>query len=140
MNAFDLVVTVSLGSILAGTLTNQNVSLAQGAAALAVLILLQYVITWSSVRIPQIRHVLTGEPTMLAHKGECLPRALRKTRIAEEEVRAAVRSSGLSQLSDALAVILETDGSISVIPRSDRNAQDEAAAHEDDRSTRQGDK
>lgn len=50
MNAFDFVATVALGSTLASTLLSKDASLAQGAAAFGVLILLQFVVTWLSVR------------------------------------------------------------------------------------------
>ena len=50
MNAFDLVVTVALGSTLATVLLTKSVALADGLVAFAVLILLQYGLTWLSVR------------------------------------------------------------------------------------------
>ena len=50
MNAFDLVVTVALGSTLATVLLTKSVALADGLAAFALLILLQYGLTWLSVR------------------------------------------------------------------------------------------
>ncbi len=115
MNAFDLVVTVALGSILATLLLSKDTALAQGVLALALLIFFQFVITWVSVRAEWVRHVVTGEPSLLLYDGECLTSALRKSRVAKEEVEAAVRSAGLPQLQDAAAVILETDGSLSVI-------------------------
>lgn len=50
MNAFDLFVTVSLGSTLATVLLSKSVALAEGIAALALLLFLQFSITWLSVR------------------------------------------------------------------------------------------
>lgn len=117
MNAFDLVVTVALGSTLATILLSRDVPLAQGALAVALLVSLQFVITWLSVRLPWVRRLVTGEPLLLLYRGECLPAALRRSRVAEEEVRAAVRSSGLAALEEAEAVVLETDGSFSVVQR-----------------------
>ena len=115
MNAFDLVVTVALGSTLASVLLSQDVTLAQGAVAFALLVALQFVITWSSVRIRWIRRLVTGEPSLLLHGGACLPAALRRERVTEDEVRAAVRAAGLASLQEAAAVVLETDGSFSVL-------------------------
>ena len=53
LNAFDLVVTIALGSTLATVLLSNQVSLAEGITALALLIALQFVITWLSVRSPR---------------------------------------------------------------------------------------
>jgi uncharacterized membrane protein YcaP (DUF421 family) len=115
MNAFDLVVTVSMGSMLASLLVSKDVALAQGVLAFGVLIGLQYAVSWSSVRAPWVRRLVTGEPTLLLHRGAFLPDALRRSRVTESEVRAAVRSAGCASMADAHAVVLETDGSFSVV-------------------------
>lgn len=119
MNAFDLVVTVSLGSTLATIALSADVALAQGLLALALLIGLQFAITWSSVRWGWVRRMVTGEPSLLLFRGQFLESALRRTRLTEEEVRAAVRSQGLPAIEEVEAVVLETDGSLSVIRRGD---------------------
>lgn len=116
MNAFDFVITVALGSTLATILLSKDVSLAQGVLALTLLVCLQYVITWSSVRAPWVRRLVTGEPRLLLYQGKCLPKAMRRSRVAKEEIRAAVRSSGKADLDCVFAVVLETDGSFSVTP------------------------
>lgn len=68
LNAFDLVVTVALGSTLATVLLNKAVSLMEGVAALALLILLQFAITWLSVRSPRFGWLIKSEPTLLLRK------------------------------------------------------------------------
>lgn len=119
LNAFDLVVTVALGSTLATVLLNADVSLADGALAFALLIGLQFVVTWSSVRASGIRQFVTGEPVMLLYRGEFLHGAMRQARVAEDEVHAAIRSTGLATPNAVEAVVLETDGSLSVVRRND---------------------
>lgn len=115
MNAFDLVVTVALGSTLATVLLTKGVALAEGALAFALLIALQFAVTWSSVRARWVRQLVTGDPLMLLYRGEFLPAALRQARVTEDDVLAAVRSAGLASLREAEAVVLETDGSFSVV-------------------------
>lgn len=119
MNAFDLVVTVSLGSTLATIMLSTDVALAQGLLALALLIALQFLMTWTSVRWGWVRRTITGEPSLLLFRGQFLQGALRRTRLTEEEVRAAVRSQGLPMVEEVEAVVLETDGSLSVIRNAD---------------------
>jgi uncharacterized membrane protein YcaP (DUF421 family) len=53
LNAFDLVVTVALGSTLATVLLSKSVALVEGVLAMVLLVLLQYAITWLSVRSPR---------------------------------------------------------------------------------------
>ncbi|CBS90069.1 DUF421 domain-containing protein [Azospirillum lipoferum] len=116
MNAFDLVVTVALGSTLATVLLSKSVALAEGVLALVLLILLQYAITWASVRSPRFQAFIKAQPTLLVYRGEFLPGALKQQRVTREEVMAVLRAQGRRQLNGVLAVVLETDGSFSVVP------------------------
>lgn len=116
LNAFDLVVTVALGSTLATILLSTDVSWAEGATALALLALLQLVVAWTTTHLPGARSVVTARPTLLLRDGELLRHRMAEQRVTEAEVRQAVRSSGSGDLSTVAAVVLESDGTISVIP------------------------
>jgi uncharacterized membrane protein YcaP (DUF421 family) len=115
LNAFDLVVTVALGSTLATVLLSKTVALAEGALALGLLILLQYAIAWLSVRSPGFQAMIKAEPTLLLCRGRFLAAAMRAERITRDEILAAVRASGAADVGKVAAVVLETDGSLSVI-------------------------
>ncbi|WP_047864368.1 DUF421 domain-containing protein [Rubrobacter aplysinae] len=115
MNAFDLIVTVALGSTLATVLLSSSVSLATGLLAFALLIGLQYAVTWLSVRSPAVHGVVKGEPAMLVHKGSLLRDAMRRERVTEGEILAALRSEGVPDLAQVEALVLETDSSFSVL-------------------------
>lgn len=115
MNAFDLVVTVALGSTLATVLLNHSVPLAEGLAGFALLIGLQFVITWLSVRSESVQDAVKAQPTVLVNRGMPLPDALKQQRVTMEEVQAALRQSGQAELDDRTSVVLETDGSMSVM-------------------------
>lgn len=115
MNAFDLVVTVALGSTLATVLLNKNIALAEGALAFALLIGLQFAVTWSSVRASWVRRLVTGDPVLLVYRGEILHASRIRARVTEDEIRSAVRAAGLAALGDVEAVVLETDGAFSVV-------------------------
>ncbi len=115
MNAFDLVITVSLGSTMASVVLSSDVSFSEGVLAFGLLIGLQYVVAWSAQRWDTVRKVVKSQPALLAYRGECLDEALRSERVVEAEVLAAVRGAGYAGLKDVAAVVLETDGSFSVI-------------------------
>ena len=117
MNAFDFVVTVAFGSTLATVMLSKTVALAEGVLALALLVALQYLITWLSVRSPAVDRLVKSEPALLLRGGEFLRGAMRRARVTEVELLAAVRSHGESELGNVAAVVLETDGSFSVIAR-----------------------
>ncbi|MEX0956567.1 MAG: YetF domain-containing protein [Rhizobiaceae bacterium] len=114
LNAFDLVVTVALGSTLSAILLQESVSLAEGATALALLIVLQFMVTWLSVRWRGFARTVRSEPALLARNGEFCSNSMRRERITEGEVLSAIRSNGGRGIDDVSAVFLESDGSISV--------------------------
>lgn len=116
MNMFDFVVTVALGSTFASLILSKNVALAEGVVALGLLILLQYVVAWLSVQSTRFRQMVKGEPTLLFYKGHYLHDSMRAERIAIEEIRFAARAQGLSDMREVAAIVLETDGTFSVVP------------------------
>ncbi|WP_373486868.1 DUF421 domain-containing protein [Blastomonas sp.] len=123
MSAFDLVVTVALGSILATILLSKDVTLAKGMTAFLVLVVLQYAIAALSVRFNAVEDLAKSDARCLLIDGTIDREALRKERVTREEVLCAVRGAGLGDLDDVAAVVLETDGTFSVIARSKAGAR-----------------
>lgn len=122
MNAFDFIITVALGSTLASIITSKSVALAEGVAALALLVLLQFAVTFATVRSRRFSRVIKSEPTLLAFQGEFLHRAMKRERVNEDEILAALRESKIASIADAHAVVLESDATLSVLPRTDATA------------------
>jgi uncharacterized membrane protein YcaP (DUF421 family) len=116
MNAFDLVVTVALGSTLSSVLVSRSVPLADGLLALLLLVALQFVVAWTAIRVPGFENLVKSAPTLLVYHGTLQSRAMRRQRVSGEEVLAAARSAGHPNLATVAALVLETDGSFSVIP------------------------
>ena len=119
LNAFDLVITVAFGSCLASILLSEGVALAEGAAGLVLLISLQYGVTALSVRSEGFARLVRSEPTLLLRAGEMLPRAMRHARITPEELRTVARTGGHAELDTIDAIVLELDGSFSVMAETD---------------------
>ncbi len=115
MNAFDFVVTVALGSTFATVALSSDVALAEGVTAFLTLIVSQFLITWLSVRSKAVKRFVKSEPSLLFHQGEFLDRAMKRERVTQEEVLAAVREKGQVALGEVGAVVLETDGTFSIL-------------------------
>ena len=117
MNAFDFVITVALGSTLAAVLLSQGTALAKGVLALALLIFLQFVITWLSVRSKTVSRLVKAEPRILFRNGEFMWGAMKAERINEGEILQAMRGQGVSGKGQVEAVVLESDGSLSILQK-----------------------
>ena len=118
-NSFDFVVTIAFGSILASALLSDKTRFVQAMVSIGILVLLQFMITWLAVRSGAIQTLIKSEPSLLLFKGKMIDKTLKKQRVAEGEVLAAIRLSGHSRIDNIDAVILETDGSFSVVENVD---------------------
>ncbi len=115
LNAFDLVVTVALGSVLATMALSSEVSFVDGFAAIVVLIAAQWLVAWISVHVPPARRMVRSQATTVFIRGSFDDAALENVRLTRDEIYQAIRSSGQGDLEGVAAVVLENDGSLSVV-------------------------
>jgi uncharacterized membrane protein YcaP (DUF421 family) len=88
---------------------------AEGVLAFGVLITLQFAIVWLAGRSAAVRRLVKAESTLLLHRGRLLKDVIATERVTEEEIRPAVRAQGIGILEDVAAVVLETDGSFTIL-------------------------
>jgi uncharacterized membrane protein YcaP (DUF421 family) len=124
-NLFGLVVTVAFGSLLATVVLSREVTLAQGAVAFIVLAGLQWAVAKASRRWTWAATVFRSSPRLLFHRGEFDDAAMAAERVTRNEILQSVRSSGAGTLDGVAAVVLESDGSFSVVKKD--KAGDESA-------------
>jgi uncharacterized membrane protein YcaP (DUF421 family) len=117
MSAYDMIVTIALGSLLVSIPLGFGVTLTDGIAAIATVLLLQEGTRLLVKRSRLAGRVIRERPQLVLWDGRLLPDPMEQMKVIEEEIRAAVRRGGLGSLADAQAVVLETDGEWSVIPR-----------------------
>ncbi|MBY0138578.1 DUF421 domain-containing protein [Paracoccus yeei] len=120
LNAFDLVVTVALGSTLSAILLQESIALAEGATALALLIAMQFVVTFISVRSERFAKIVRSEPALLVRDGAFCRAAMKRERITEDEALSAVRAAGGRGVEDVASLILESDGTLNTVLRDGR--------------------
>lgn len=114
-NSFDFIVTIAFGSTLASSLLNRNITILQSIAAFGLLIGLQFVITFLTVRSKSVEKLVKAKPVLLLYRGRFMEKTMKQQRISRSEVLAAVRNRGYASLEHVEAVVLETNGSFSVI-------------------------
>ncbi len=115
MNAFDFIVTITLGSAFGRILTARNVALVECIAAFLTLILLQWIVSTLRVHFKSFEHIIDSDPTLLYFDGRFISQNMKKERITESEILAKVREEGLASLNEVEAVIMESAGSLAVI-------------------------
>lgn len=129
MSAFDFVITIAFGSVFANVLMAPGTALAEGVTALAMLVLLQFSVTWLSVRSRRVESLVKAEPALIYYDGRIDHRQMKRERITQAELHAAVRSAGLLSLDSLYAVVLETNGDLTVLRRPDSGTDELTLEH-----------
>ena len=120
MSILELVVVLVISDAVQNSMVGENTSLWGGLLAVLTLLGLDQGLNLLTFRSSRARRAIEGEPRLLVRDGRFLDRALREEKVEKEEVRAAIRGEGLARVEDVRLAVLETDGSISVIPIQER--------------------
>lgn len=89
---------------------------------IGLLVLFQYLLTWIAARSSVIQQLIKAKPTLLLYQGKIIDSTIKNERVSEGEILAAIRAKGISAIEDVEAVVLETDGSFSVIKEKCNNS------------------
>ncbi|MBW3583316.1 MAG: DUF421 domain-containing protein [Euryarchaeota archaeon] len=117
MSAFDFVMTVAIGSLVATTILSPRPALMEGVLGLTALFLLQSLIALGRSAGKAFERIVDNEPLLLMRKGEVFEKNLQKARVTRDDLRVKLRENGILRYRDVEAVIMETTGIISVIKR-----------------------
>ena len=117
LNAFDFVVTVTLGSTLSSMIL-AKVPIADGSLALLIIIALQYFLAYSAKKSPVMEKIINDSPTLLYYNGQFIEKAMNREVVTEEEVYAEIRKYRLERLDEVRAVVMELNGDITVVKKS----------------------
>jgi uncharacterized membrane protein YcaP (DUF421 family) len=118
LTPFDLIVLLIISNVVQNALTGSDSSLSGGLIGAATILVLNYLVVEIAYRFKPARHLLEGEPTILIHNGKILSHHLNRERITLEDLRAAIRKNGLSGVENVRFAVLEENGQISVVPKS----------------------
>lgn len=119
MNAFDFIITVAMGAAFGRILTAKSVSFFEAFTTFALLVTLQFIISYISVRSEKFRKFTTSQPTLLYYKGEFLRKNMKKERLNEEDVLGAVRAKRISSIAQVEAIVFESNGNVTVIKKAE---------------------
>lgn len=117
MSVLELVVILVISDAVQNSMVGDNLTLWGGLVAVVTLVTLDLALKTMARRSKPLRTAIEGEPRLLVRDGRMLERAIEAEGLEVDEVRAAIRSHGLAGVDDVRFAVLETDGSISVIPR-----------------------
>lgn len=119
MTPFDLVVILLIANALQNAMVGPDTSVTGGLLAAATLLILNRVVATFRDRIPWLRRAAEGQPVLLVSGGRMLDESLRRQGIDFDDLSQAAREHGLADPSQIDTAILEVDGTVSIIPRTE---------------------
>lgn len=117
MKAFDFIITIAMGAAFGRILTARQVPIAEAITTFLLLVLLQYSVAWMQARSNGFSKLVTSDPILLYHNGNYLQGMMRKQHIREHELLGVVRKENIASMEEVEAIILEADGTFSVLKR-----------------------
>lgn len=119
INAFDFVVTITLGSTLSSMIL-ANVTVAEGSVALVIIIGLQYLLAKMSFQSPKLESIINSDPVLLYFDGRYLDDNMKKESITRDDLYSQVRKYRLENMADVKAIVMEVNGEITVVKKSNQ--------------------
>lgn len=116
LSPLELVTLLMIPEIVSQALTGEDFSLTGAFVGVATLLVLVFATSMLMHRFKKVEVAVTGEPTVLVHRGELFERALNITRVTPDEVFSEMHKSGLQRLEEVEWAILQTDGAIAIVP------------------------
>lgn len=118
MSSFDLMVMYLLGAMLATPLSVEGTMVR---TLLSAVFLVLVYLGFSYLMLNRTaRKVLLQKPTIIVSKGKINETGLRHMRMTVPELLGQLRVKGYASLADVEFAIMESEGSLSVIPKSDK--------------------
>ncbi|RZK53180.1 MAG: DUF421 domain-containing protein [Pedobacter sp.] len=121
LNAFDFVVSVTLGSTLSSMMLLKT-TVAEGCAALIIIIVLQYLLAYFAKKSTNLEKVINSTPSLLFYNGKFVEDVMKRELITEEEIYAEIRKYRIENVADVRAVVMELNGELTVIKKSNDGA------------------
>jgi len=117
LEPFDLILLVVLGDLIQQGVTQNDFSVTGAMLAGGTMALMTVLFSWLAFRFRRLQPILEGDPVILVERGKTIDRNLRRNRITLEELAAQARMQQIAQIDDIEWAVLETSGTISVIPK-----------------------
>lgn len=118
LQPYELVTAIMIAELAVLPIGNVNMPLTHAIYPIALLGVLEFLISTISLKSEKVRTWIAGRPTIIIENGHIRENVLRALRYNLDELMGQLRNSGYSDVNDIEIAVLETSGEISVIPRS----------------------
>lgn len=116
----DFVVTIMIAELAVLPIENADLPILVGIVPILTLVLLELGITALSLRNRKWRELINGRPSILVRDGKLVAKEMKRERYTIDDLLEQLRRKGITNVADVEIAILETDGYLSAIPKSQK--------------------
>jgi len=120
LSPWDLVLTIMLAELAALPIENPRIGLWMGAVPILTLLAAQLLLSWLSLKSVAVRNLVAGTPSVVIKDGRIIEAELRRLRYGIDDLMEQLRQKNVPNIQDVEVAVLETNGQLSVIPKSQR--------------------
>jgi len=118
LQPFELAIAIMISDLAAVPMQNTGIPLVNGIIPILTLLLVQIIISIISMKSIRARGIICGRPSVLIERGRIVEEALRKELYTLNDLLEQLRIKDVPNIADVEFAILETNGQLSVIPKS----------------------
>ncbi|QUH25508.1 DUF421 domain-containing protein [Serpentinicella alkaliphila] len=120
MQPFELVIAIMIADLAATPMENTGIPLLNGVVPIITLLSVQVIVSFISIKSEVVREIICGKPSILINRGKLVQSELRRLRINMNDLLEQLRGKDYPNLSDVEFAILETNGELSIIPKTSK--------------------
>lgn len=117
MQPSELVVAIMISDLAAIPMQDIGFSIFSGIIPIFTLIVMEILLSQFSLKSKKFRRFMTGKPSVIIHNGNILREEMQKIRFNMDDLNEQLRIQGYTKISDINFAILETNGQLSIIPK-----------------------
>ena len=118
MQPNELVITLLISEIAAIPLQDSSQPLINGIVAIFMLVILEIVISVLTMKSLKLRKLMSGNSAIVIKDGAINQKTLKKVRLTVVDLIELLRAQGYLKIEEIAFAVLEVNGSLSVIPKS----------------------
>ncbi|WP_226035252.1 DUF421 domain-containing protein [Aquibacillus saliphilus] len=116
---FEFISAIILGELVGNAIYDREINISQITVAILTWGIFIYVVEMLTQKFNGTRKLLEGEPNIVIHQGQIKFDALKKAKIDINSLQSIIRQQGYFSIQEAEFAILEPNGEISVLPKSE---------------------
>jgi len=129
LSAAEIAVALLISEVATMPIGEEDISVVLGIVSIAVLVLLEIIISYLDMKFSFIMRISHGKPTTVVYNGRILEDALRKSRMTVNELNEELRLKNIN-ISDVYIAIVETNGQMSIIPKNNKTSENNSSKND----------